>query len=394
MPTDSVPPILVCAGPEALADTVRLLTAAGHAVAAHPAGRPDPVDPSGCRLVVVDGGGDAPAALDLCRRLRGRLEEGFVPILFVAGEGPLPARRAALEAGADACLVRPLATGELAAQVRALLRIKEAHDGLARRAAEVHRANARLHQLHQQLDYELQLAQRIQASFLPPTLPQVARVRFAVHYAPRDRVGGDFYDVFRLDENHLGFYVADAMGHGIPSSLLTIFVKKGVRAKEVFGQHYRLVPPDEVLERLNRDLVQQQLPEHPFITMAYCLLNHTDGTLSFARAGHPYPLHVPAEGEPRLWQQEGLLLGVADARYPACVHQLRPGDKLLLYSDGIDGARHEGQAAGIASLLACAAHHRALPIEAFVANLAHDLFGGRSQPDDLTLLGVERGAGG
>ena len=111
------------------------------------------------------------------------------------------------------------------------------------------------------------------------------------------RVGGDFYDIFRLDEKHLGFYIADAMGHGVPASLLTIFVKKGVRAKEISGQSYRLVPPSEVLERLNRDLIEQQIPDLPFITMIYVLFNCQDGTLQFSRAGHPYPLYVPKDGQ-------------------------------------------------------------------------------------------------
>ncbi len=391
MTSKGVPPILVCAGQPALAEVRALLAAAGLDAAGHPVGTPDPDDLSGCRLVVVDAGGCGPAALDLCRRLRARLDEGFVPLLFVTDDPTPAARLAALEGGADACLAHPLAPGELPAQVRALLRIKDTHDGLAGRAAEVHRVNTRLRQLHQQLDHELKLAQRIQSSFLPQTMPQVPHVRFAVHYVLRDRVGGDFYDAFRLDENHLGFYVADAMGHGVPASLLTIFVKKGVRAKEVFGQQYRLVPPGEVLERLNRDLIEQELPENPFITMVYALLNHRDGTLQFARAGHPYPLHVPAAGPLELWQQEGLLLGVVDARFPTQTHRLAAGDKVLLYSDGIDTARFEDQPEGTPSLLACAARHRDLPVREFVETLARDLFGGLAQPDDLTLLALEMG---
>ncbi len=391
MSPKGLPPILVCAGqPATAAEVRRLLAAEGREAAAHLTGAPDPVDLSAYRLIIVDSGQGDAAALDLCRRLRARLNEDFLPLLALTED---PATRlAVLEAGADACLVRPLSPGELLAQVRALLRIKEAHDDLAGRAAGVHRVNTRLRQLHQQLDHELKLAQRIQASLLPQTLPKVPHVRFAVHYVPRDRVGGDFYDAFRLDEKHLGLYVADAMGHGVPASLLTIFVKKGVRAKEVFGQQYRLVPPGEVLHRLNRDLIEQELPENPFITMVYALLNHDDGILQFARAGHPYPLFVPAAGTLELWRQEGLLLGVVDAQFPTGTRRLAPGDKVLLYSDGIDSARFEGQPEGTASLLACAERHRALPVQAFVEAVARDLFGGLTQPDDLTLLGLERGA--
>src|SRR5262249_54655353 len=165
--------------------------------------------------------------------------------------------------------------------------------------AEVQRVNKRLQAAYQQFDLELDLARRIQESFLPRTLPELPRARFAVKYKPCGRVGGDFYDVFRLDENHVGFYVADAMGHGVPASLLTVFVKKGVQAKEITGRNYRLVPPNEVLQRLNRDLIDQALSENPFITMAYVLFNMRDGTLQFARAGHPCPLYVPRQGPPR-----------------------------------------------------------------------------------------------
>src|SRR5207237_29730 len=81
--------------------------------------------------------------------------------------------------------------------------------------------NKRLQTAYQQIDLELELARHIQESFLPRTLPELPQVRFAVKYRPCERVGGDFYDVFRLDEKHLGFYVADAMGHGVPASLPT-----------------------------------------------------------------------------------------------------------------------------------------------------------------------------
>jgi serine phosphatase RsbU (regulator of sigma subunit) len=373
-----------------LTDLRRVLEGHGYEVVGHLLDTPDPEAGPGARLLVLDGSGQTGPALELCRRLRPRLEEAFVPILFVTDDHNPTSRLASFEAGADTYLLRPFIAGELIAQVEALLRIKEVHDRLAERTAEVNRVNRRLQQAYQQLDQELQLAQRIQASFLPQSLPQVPQVRFAAHYVLCGRVGGDFYDIFRLDERHVGFYVADAMGHGVPASLLTIFVKKGVRAKEVFGSQYRLVPPDEVLFRLNRDLIEQELSEHPFITMVYALLNHQDGSVQFSRAGHPYPLHIPQQGEPELWKVDGLLLGVVDARFPSRTCRLAPGDKLLFYTDGVDHAVFEDQPPGVDSLVACARRHRDLPVQEFLSHLARDLFGAASQPDDLTLLALER----
>jgi phosphoserine phosphatase RsbU/P len=382
--------VLLCAAGEAGdGDVRRLLEQAGHEVRYHPLGGAPPDDLPAYQLVVLDGGRDGAAAVQCCRRLRAGLGEGFVPVLLLTADPSPAARLAGLEAGADTYLLWPFEDQELLAQARAFLRIKAVHDRLADKTAEIHRINKRLQQAYQQIDQELELAHRIQMSFLPQTLPELPRVRFAVHYLLCGRVGGDFYDIFRLDENHVGFYVADAMGHGVPASLLAIFVKKGVRAKEIFGHQYRLLPPGEVLQRLNRDLVEQALSEQPFITMVYVLLNFKDGTLSFARAGHPHPLYVPRDGEPRLWQVAGSLLGVFETAFPVQAQRLQPGDKVLLYSDGIDNARFEGHPPGLDSLLACAARHRDLPVQEFLAGVARDLFGQASPEDDLTLLGLE-----
>jgi sigma-B regulation protein RsbU (phosphoserine phosphatase) len=390
MHPNGTPHILVCADQmEALQELRRVLEQGGRHVDANVAGISDPANLARCQLLVVDGGRNPAEALDLCRRCRARVEDGFTPILYITDDHAPTARLACYEAGADAYLLRPFAPEELLAQARALLRIKEVHDRLNEKTTEINRINKRLQHAYKQIDQELELAQRIQSSFLPQRLPEAPGSRFAVHYRLCGRVGGDFYDVFRLDENHVGFYVADAMGHGVPASLLTIFVKKGVRPKELFGRQYRLTPPGEVLCRLNKDLIDQQLSDTPFITMAYGLLNHRDGVLHFARAGHPYPLLVPREGELQLWQQEGLLLGVVDAVFPTHKYQLRTGDKVLLYSDGVDTAVFEGGPSGAASLMACVGRHRDLPVLELLPRLARDLFGGEAQPDDLTLLALE-----
>jgi sigma-B regulation protein RsbU (phosphoserine phosphatase) len=372
----------------AVEEVRRLLAEDGHEVRCHRLDGPHP-DDLPAHLAVVESTGCRREGLRWCRRLRALPADVHLPVLLVLDDPSPSARLAGLEAGADANLLRPFAAAELRAQVRAFLHVRDMQEHLAERSAEVQRINKRLRQAYAQIDHELELARRLQESFLPQKLPQVPLARFAVHSLLCGQVGGDFYDVFRLDEHHVGLYVADAMGHGVPASLLTIFIKKGVRAKEVFGQQYRLVPPGEVLQRLNKDLITQPLPDTPFITMVYVLFNHRDGTVRFSRAGHPYPLHVPREGALQPWQGEGLLLGVFEAQFSDRTHQLVPGDKVLLYSDGVDGVRFEDRPPGTQSLLACAERHRALPIQPFVERLARDLFGAGTPPDDLTLLGLE-----
>src|SRR4051794_17663892 len=117
------PQILLCTSTVAvLSDLRRQLALGGHEVAGHLLGSSDPDRLNGFRLIIVEGGD---AALGLCRRLRPRLEEFFVPLLFVAEEGNPGQRLAAFEAGVDACLVRPFLPDELLAQMAALGRSKE-----------------------------------------------------------------------------------------------------------------------------------------------------------------------------------------------------------------------------------------------------------------------------
>src|SRR5262245_38356621 len=130
--------VLLCAEEPAAADDVRLtLEQAGHAVTCHALGKPTPDDLRTHDLVVVDGGGRA--ALPFCRRVRGGdLGDSLLPILYLTADHDPAARLAGLEHGADACLLRPFAPGELLAQVGAFLRTRQLHARLAERTAEVH----------------------------------------------------------------------------------------------------------------------------------------------------------------------------------------------------------------------------------------------------------------
>jgi sigma-B regulation protein RsbU (phosphoserine phosphatase) len=386
---DSATILLCTANVGAAADVIGPLEANGYAVRRSSFAEAAEGEFTSFQLIMVDSGQANEDALAVCRRLRLRLGNEPIPLLVVLGSAAPAGRAASLEAGADAHIVRPFLPAELRAQVQAFLRIHQLQRRLRDQTSEMCTIHQRLKAAYQQIDLELEAARRLQMSFLPQSLPETVGARFAVQYRPCGRVGGDFYDVFRLDENHVGFYIADAMGHGVPASLLTIFLKRGVRGKEITGKQYRLVPPAEVLGRLNRDLIEQRLPEVPFITMLYCLFNFREGTLRFARAGHPHPLFVPQAGEIQLWPGNGGLLGVFATEFHERTERLQPGDKLILYTDGLDTAQSDGPSKVAAAISACADKYRALRIDEYVARLTHDLLGQVRQADDFTLLGLE-----
>jgi len=323
----------------------------------------------------------------LCRRWRIELGEQYVPIVWLADDD-VPAI-AGLDSGADSVLRVSGAPETVVAQMKALLRVQHLHVRLQSRASEAQHLHQKLQSIHQQIEGDSELTRRIHRGFLPQSLPEVGKARFAVCYRPRSRIGGDFYDVLRLDEEHIGLYVADAMGRGLPaSSLLSIFVKKCLQPKEILGRSYRLVPPGEVLDRLNRELLNLNLPEPPFVTMLYAQLNCRDGSVSFARAAHPHPLHVPADGEPAYWHAAGTLLGVFESEFPMQQKQLNPGEKLILFSDGVHppttgpGSLHD-------PLVESAQRHRALSVQSFVDAVSRDMLEESRHPEDFTMLVVE-----
>ena len=188
-----------------------------------------------------------------------------------------------------------------------------------------------------QLDEELRLASRLQRDFLPKTFPEIGPVRFDVLFRPAGYVSGDIYDVCRLDETHVGFYIADAVGHGIPAALLTMFLKRALVTKEIFPGGYRLLPPSEAMAQLNQSFVEQGLAYTTFATALYGSIDTTSLQCTFARGGHPPPILLSADGELRCLHADGGLLGIfPNDSYTDCTTQLRPGDRLIIYTDGVE----------------------------------------------------------
>ncbi len=187
------------------------------------------------------------------------------------------------------------------------------------------------------VDEEMRLAARLQQDFLPKTMPQLGQVRFHSLYRPAGYVSGDLYDIMRLDENHVGFYMADAVGHGMPAALLTMFIKNALVTKEIVAGGYRLLPPGEVLAKLNQTIVEQNLSYATFATAIYGYINVHTFEAKFSRGGHPNPVRIRPDGSTEDLAAEGSLLGVfSDGEFQTSTFQLSPGERILLYTDGVE----------------------------------------------------------
>jgi sigma-B regulation protein RsbU (phosphoserine phosphatase) len=186
---------------------------------------------------------------------------------------------------------------------------------------------------------ELNVATRIQARMLPcifPPFPDRKEFDIYARMQPAKEVGGDFYDFFFTSQDKLMLVIADVSGKGVPAALFMVI------AKTLIKNHGQMRKPlDEILFTVNNQLCENN-DESMFVTVFACLLDVTTGVLSFANAGHNKPLIARSGGTYEFLElKRGLPLGVApDFPYVSSELTLSEGDKLYLYTDGINEAEN------------------------------------------------------
>ena len=181
---------------------------------------------------------------------------------------------------------------------------------------------------------ELSLATRIQLSALPKEFPKREKFHVYASMTPAKEVGGDFYDFFMMDEDHLGLVIADASGKGVPAALFMMVSSALIRNAAV-GEY----SPAKVLTTVNHQLCTRN-PEEMFVTVWMGVLEVSTGRLTAANAGHEYPiLKRPGESFELFKDRHGLVLGAMDGvRYREYEIQMEPGTKLFVYTDGLSEA--------------------------------------------------------
>ncbi len=240
---------------------------------------------------------------------------------------------------------------------------------------------------------QLLMAGQVQRDFLPKFLPNTDKVRWSSLFLPAQVVSGDMFDVARIDETHIGFYIADVVGHGIPAALLTVFFKQAIVMKETTINAYRIFSPQEVLMNLNMKITELKLTANQFVTCCYCLLNTETLEMTIARGGHPYPILIRGSELPLQPQTPGPLIGVFEqAVFPQMNIQLQKGDKFLLYSDGAERfiGKFDDQTGFIFDSRFC--QIKDLPIAAMVDEFNINIQSQHieyAEIDDITVVGLE-----
>ena len=263
--------------------------------------------------------------------------------------------------------------------------------------------NRKLKEAYEQIKEDLRAAARVQQHLLPKKNLDLSGISFDAIFIPSEFLSGDNYSYFKLDSNHIGFYLLDVSGHGIPAAMnsfalsnyLTTNTQKDTPLMVYDNElsDYKIIPPDKVLEKLNERFMTSGRNINYF-TMVYGVINLTKRTLSIVHAAHPPSFLIKSSGEVKTLGARNFPLGVfPDAEFRTEYYDVEPGDRLLIYSDGVTECKNqEGELFSENRLEEFLVNNKSNPSQDIIKDLENTLRNWHveeSFQDDLTFFIVE-----
>lgn len=338
-------------------------------------------------------------SLTLCRHIRENPAPTYCYIILYTLNDDEMDFVAGMDAGADDFISIPLEADKLRVRIRAAERILTLRQELSEQNASLNRLNEKLGAAYKTIQSDLQAASALQAGLMP----KISEVHpsFCLDWLvlPSSFLAGDNLNYFMMQDRYLIFYHLDVAGHGIPSALLSVTLNHLLSPQPGspmvrFDPHLelkRIVPPVDVVSELNRRFQPQG---DGYFTMIYGVLDTRTREVRFCQAGHPIPLKINHEGEITPIGDGGFPVGLwPDMTYEETVTDLHPGDRLLLYSDGVlECVNSEGVPYSIDKLKEILLQTTGLPPKAALKSIQQDLeqwSQGKNFPDDISMLLIE-----
>ena len=258
----------------------------------------------------------------------------------------------------------------------------------------------------ERIEDDLAAAADIQKSLLPQKIDSIDHLAVAWKFKPCDKVGGDIFNMAQLDDDHWGIYMLDVSGHGVPAAMVAVSVFQNLHPQtgrilmnSKDAQQVRTFrSPAQVLEKLDLEYTFDRF--NNFFTINYVILNAATGSFTCCSAGHPPPVIIRQNGSLDIMTSGSPPIGTRDLRlvdefieFPEEEMKLNPGDKLLLYTDGVfEYQNHQGEFYGNGQF-----HRQLMDLNDRPISILVDLqfqalmdFGNGAKPkDDISLLGIE-----
>ena len=359
------------------------------------------LDTSEINLVISDWVMPEMSGPEFCRRFREmkRGIHGYVILLTSKSEKSAIAQ--GLDAGADDFLAKPVHSGELRARINAGERILAAQAELREKNRMISGALGEIQTLYAEIERDLQEAKRLQESLLRDEFVSLDGVDLSFLLQSSGHVGGDLVGHFQAGPDQVGVFSIDVSGHGVTSAMIAarlyavlgsnspsrnLALKKG--AKGPFAR-----PLGEVASKLN-ELMIQEVGGDQYFTLCLAIINLSDGVVHMVQAGHPHPVLLHQDGSARLLGKGGLPIGLMpDASWNAMQITLKPGERLLMYSDGLT----ECPAAngtfldedGLIRILTDISDRKGLELLGSLKKRLADFAGQQDFPDDISAALIE-----
>ena len=311
---------------------------------------------------------------EVCRRLRESEQTREIPIMFLSSLEDVQDKARGFEMGGNDYLTKPFEMLEVKARVRSLLKAKAYADAV-----------------REAMERDLSIAREIQMGILPadfsPCTDGTGLDIFAV-MEPAKQVGGDLYEVLRVDDDHVVVVIGDVSGKGIPAALFMAVTVTLIRSMA-----RQLLRPEEILSRLNDELAAQN-PRGMFVTVACLVIDLRTGRVTGASAGHNALLLVRPTGALQpVFPSSGMVAGLfPDRPITSESLQLKAGDTLVMFTDGVtDAANPDQESFGDDRLMDCLANDlkgSARDTVEKVAGAVRAFSAGAPQFDDITILAV------
>lgn len=287
---------------------------------------------------------DGNAGLKACKALKSARETRHIPIIVQLLRNKEEVKLNYISCGVNDYIEAPFHELELVLRIKNQLKLVELQNSykLSHRALE--ESLITIKNQRDELENNLYLASKIQEALIPKSLGSIPNCSFLWHFQPSGKVGGDIFDAFMLDDEHMGLYMIDVMGHGIASSMLAVAlseflildVDRGSPLKRKINKppYYEILSPLEVVNYLNKRFPFTKY-QHYF-TIFYMVLNVKTGVLKYIRAAHPAPILVKENGELIELDGYGTPIGFEfNEEYEERTVYLDSGDTLIVYTDGL-----------------------------------------------------------
>ncbi|MFM2388883.1 MAG: hypothetical protein RLZZ437_438 [Pseudomonadota bacterium] len=339
------------------------------------------------------------SGVELCREIRARPNEAYSYFILLTSKSETDEMTLGLEAGADDFLTKPFNANELRARLRAGERIVGMQRQVMLKNAQIRTALDKIQDLYDALDRDLQEARKLQLGLMQDRRQDYTQGHATILMRPSGHVGGDLAGSFRINHGRIGVYSVDVSGHGVASAMMTARLAGLLSGgspdqniairKAAMGQQFAW-EPEAVAARLNR-LMLDDVQAEQYFTLAYAEVDLFTGELTMVQAGHPHPVIMRVSGEIEVLGTGGLPIGlIPDAEYETIHAQLKPGDRLVLLSDGVtECPSPHGQELGQEGLLFILERLADMPSEQLIEALQWELvaYHGKPEfPDDVSAL--------